>query len=58
MTPCSVVLAARSTPRTGGYDGSLKVPKGGKKVLRGSTFVIAAVIAELPFLRRPAAARL
>jgi DDE superfamily endonuclease len=36
-----------------GYDGSLKVPKGGKKVSRGNTFVIAAVIAELPFLRRP-----
>ena len=35
------------------YDGSLKVPKGGKKVSRGNTFVIAAVIAELPFLRRP-----
>lgn len=38
-----------------GYDGSLKVPKGGKKVSRGNTFVIAAVIAELPFLRRPVA---
>jgi hypothetical protein len=40
-----------------GYDGSLKVPKGGKKVSRGNTFVIAAVIAELPFVRRPVAAR-
>ena len=37
------------------YDGSLKVPRGGKKVSRGNTFVIAAVIAELPFLRRPVA---
>ena len=37
------------------YDGSLKVPKGGKKISRGNTFVIAAVIAELPFLRRPVA---
>ncbi len=37
------------------YDGSLKVPKGGKKVSRGNTFVIAAVIAGLPFLRRPVA---
>ncbi len=37
------------------YDGSLKVPKGGKKVSRGNTFVIAAVVAELPFLRRPVA---
>ena len=33
----------------------LKVPKGGKKISRGNTFVIAAVIAELPFLRRPVA---
>jgi DDE superfamily endonuclease len=40
--------AGRSMPRTG-YDGSLRVPKGGKKVSRGNTFVIAAVIAELPF---------
>ena len=37
------------------YDGSLKVPKGGKKISRGNTFVIAAVIAELPFLRLPVA---
>jgi hypothetical protein len=37
------------------YDGSLKVPRGGKKVSRGNTFVVAAVIVELPFLRRPAA---
>jgi len=37
------------------YDGSLKVPKGGKKISRGNTFVIAAVIVELPFLRLPAA---
>jgi DDE superfamily endonuclease len=37
------------------YDGSLKVPKGGKKVSRGNTFVVAAVIVELPFLRRPVA---
>jgi DDE superfamily endonuclease len=38
-----------------GYDGSAKVPSGGKKLSRGNTFVIAAVIAELPFLRRPVA---
>ena len=38
-----------------GYDGSLKVPPGGKKLSRGNTFVIAAVIVELPFLRRPVA---
>src|SRR6516164_927060 len=38
-----------------GYDGSLKVPSGGEKLSRGNTFVIAAVIAELPFLRRPVA---
>ena len=54
MTPCSAgprkVHAAYWA-----YDGSLKVPKGGKKVSRGNTFVIAAVIAELPFLRRPVA---
>jgi hypothetical protein len=31
------------------------VPRGGRKVSRGSTFVIAAVIVQLPFLRRPAA---
>lgn len=38
-----------------GYDGSLKLPAGGKKISRGNTFVVAAVIAELPFLRRPVA---
>jgi len=38
-----------------GYDGSLKVPRGGKKLSRGNTFVVAAVIVELPFLRRPVA---
>jgi DDE superfamily endonuclease len=38
-----------------GYDGSLKVPRGGKRLSRGNTFVIAAVIVELPFLRRPVA---
>lgn len=38
-----------------GYDGSLKVPRGGKKLSRGNTFVIAAVIVALPFVRRPVA---
>src|ERR1700741_4002625 len=32
-----------------GYDGSLKVPRGGKKLSRGNSFVIAAVIVQLPF---------
>jgi len=44
------------------YDGSAKVPSGSKKVSRGNTFVVAAVIVELPFVRRtvalPVAARL
>jgi hypothetical protein len=38
-----------------GYDGSVKVPSGGKKLSRGNTFVVAAVIVALPFLRRPVA---
>jgi hypothetical protein len=38
-----------------GYDGSLKVPSGGKKLSRGNTWVVAAVIVELPFVRRPVA---
>jgi len=38
-----------------GYDGSLKVPRGGKKLSRGNTWVVAAVIVALPFLRRPVA---
>jgi hypothetical protein len=38
-----------------GYDGSLQVPKGGKKLSRGNTFVVAAVVVRLPFLDRPAA---
>lgn len=38
-----------------GYDGSLKVPRGGKKLSRGNTFVVAAVIVTLPFLDRPVA---
>jgi hypothetical protein len=38
-----------------GYDGSLKVPSGSEKLSRGNTFVIAAVLVELPFLRRPVA---
>lgn len=38
-----------------GYDGSLKVPKGGKKLSRGNCFVVAAVVVELPFADRPVA---
>jgi DDE superfamily endonuclease len=38
-----------------GYDGSLKVPPGSKKLSRGNTFVVAAVIVALPFLHRPVA---
>lgn len=38
-----------------GYDGSLVVPKGGKKLSRGNTFVVAAVVVELPFSDRPIA---
>jgi len=32
-----------------GYDGSLKVPRGGKRLPRGNCFVVAAVVVELPF---------
>jgi DDE superfamily endonuclease len=38
-----------------GYDGSLKVAPGNRRLSRGNTFVIAAVIVELPFLGRPVA---
>jgi hypothetical protein len=38
-----------------GYDGSLKVPRGGTKLSRGNTWVVAAVIVSLPFLDRPVA---
>jgi hypothetical protein len=38
-----------------GYDGSLKVPKGNKRLSRGNCFVVAAVVVELPFLDRPVA---
>ncbi|WP_196231219.1 transposase [Salinispora arenicola] len=38
-----------------GYDGSLKVAKGNQKLSRGDTFVVAAVVVELPFLDRPVA---
>ena len=38
-----------------GYDGSLKVPKGGKRLSRGNCFVVAAVVVELPFADRPVA---
>jgi hypothetical protein len=38
-----------------GYDGSLKVAPGNRKLSRGNTFVIAAVVVDLPFLRRPVA---
>ncbi len=37
------------------YDGSLKVAKGNQKLSRGNTFVVAAVVVELPFLDRPVA---
>lgn len=38
-----------------GYDGSLKIPRGGKKLSKGNTFVVAAVVVMLPFLDRPVA---
>jgi hypothetical protein len=38
-----------------GYDGSLKIPKGGKKLSRGNCFVVAAVVVDLPFADRPVA---
>jgi hypothetical protein len=38
-----------------GYDGSLKVAPGSRKLSRGNTFVVAAVIVTLPFLARPVA---
>jgi hypothetical protein len=38
-----------------GYDGSLKVAKGNRKLSRGNTFVVATVVVSLPFLDRPIA---
>jgi hypothetical protein len=38
-----------------GYDGSLKVAPGSRKLSRGNTFVVAAVVVTLPFLARPVA---
>jgi len=38
-----------------GYDGSLKVPQGGRKLSRGNCFVVAAIVVELPFVDRPVA---
>lgn len=38
-----------------GYDGSVKVPSGGKRLSRGNMWVVAAVIVALPFVRRPVA---
>lgn len=37
------------------YDGSRKVAPGAKKLSRGLTFVVAAVVVELPLLERPIA---
>lgn len=37
------------------YDGSRQVAKGQEKLSWGNTFIIAAVIVELPFLDRPIA---
>ena len=37
------------------YDGSLQVAAGQTKLSRGNTFVVAAVVVELPFLERPIA---
>jgi hypothetical protein len=38
-----------------GYDGSVKVANGNRKLSRGNTFVVAAVVVTLPFLDRPVA---
>jgi DDE superfamily endonuclease len=37
------------------YDGSRDVAAGEKKLSRGTTFVVAAIVVELPFLARPIA---
>jgi hypothetical protein len=37
------------------YDGSRQVTKGQAKLSRGTTFVVAAVVVELPFANRPIA---
>jgi hypothetical protein len=37
------------------YDGSRKVAAGQEKLSRGNTFVVAAVVVDLPFLQRPIA---
>jgi hypothetical protein len=37
------------------YDGSRHVARGQKKLSRGTTFVVATVLVELPFLDRPIA---
>jgi hypothetical protein len=38
------------------YDGSRQVPRGQTKLSRGNTFVVAAVVVDLPFLNRSAVA--
>jgi hypothetical protein len=37
------------------YDGSRKVAPGSRKLSRGNTFVVAAIVVSLPFLARPVA---
>ena len=37
------------------YDGSRQVAKGRSKLSRGTTFVVAAVVVDLPFAGRPIA---
>ena len=37
------------------YDGSRQVAKGQQKLSRGNTFVVAAIVVEVPFLDRPIA---
>ena len=55
MTRCSAGPAAGSHAAYWGYDGSVKVPSGGKKLSRGNAWVVAAVIVALPLVRRPVA---
>jgi hypothetical protein len=38
-----------------GYDGSVKAPPNTAKISRGNSFVVAAIVVQLPFLDRPVA---
>jgi DDE superfamily endonuclease len=45
----------KAHPAVWAYDGSRDVAAGEKRLSRGTTFVVAAIVVELPFLTRPIA---